>query len=175
MRNHWDILRNINESTRFSDAKAGVVLGFAGGAGVFLAGKVEMVRSIIVAHGRDPWGWSLYLVFYGYLVALLWTMICAFLAIRPALGSAPTRSMLYFKHISEDFAHDHQRYASTLAGLDDAAMEKELAHQICVNAGIATRKFGWVSQAILGIAVTGGCWLVTVFLILLLGGSSAGK
>jgi pycsar effector protein len=175
VKNHWDIFRNINDFIRFSDTKAGVVLAFAGGAGVFLAGRVDIVHSIIVAHAHDALGWGLYAVFYGYLVSLLWTMVCAFLAIRPALGSAPKRSILYFKHISEDFAHDHKRYADFLAALDDPALEAELAHQICVNAGIATRKFDWVNRAMTALAITGGFWLLSVFLILVLGGPASGK
>ena len=169
MKQHWDIFHNINDFIRFSDTKAGVVLAFAGGAGVFLAGKVDTVHTIILAHAHQAGGWILYVVFYGYLVSLLWTITSAFLAIRPDLGSAPKRSVLYFKHICEDFAHDHKKYAESLAALDEPALEAELAHQICVNAGIATRKFDWVNRAITALVITGGFWFATVFVILLLG------
>ena len=175
MKHLWDIFRNINEFVRLSDTKAGLVLAFAGGAVVFLAGKADVVHDIILTHGTNAWGWSLYVIFYGYMLSLLWTVACAFVAIRPSLGSSPKRSTIYFKHIWEDYQHDHERYANAMATLDDPALEKELAHQICVNAGIATRKFVWIGRAINALAITGVFWVATVFLILLLGGASVTK
>ena len=169
MSKSWDILRNVNEFVRFSDTKAGVVLAFAGGAGVFLANKAGAIHALIVAHGNDGWSWLLYSVFYGYLVALCTTIAFAFTSIVPSLGSSEKRSLLYFKHICEDFQHDHNHYAESLSALDEKAMESELAHQICVNAGIATRKYDWVGRAIVALVITGAFWAVTVFLILLLG------
>lgn len=168
MSTSWDILKNTNDFVRFSDAKAGVVLAFAGGSAAFLSGKADVINGILLQRA-GPLGWVLFAVVLLYLLALLWTLFCGFASIWPSLGSGGTRSLIYFKHICEDYSGKHEEYAKTLAGLDDSSINMELAHQICVNASVATRKYKWVGRAITGLAVAIGAWAITVFLILLLG------
>lgn len=165
----WDILRNVSEWVRFSDTKAGVVLAFAGGSAVQIASKADTIHAIIAAHPCDGWGWALFLAVVVYFTALLLTMACAAVSVWPSLGSAEKRSMLYFGHICDDYGHDHGRYAKELAGLDETRMNEELAHQICVNASIAKRKYRWVGRAIRSLFWTIGFWAVTVLIVLILG------
>lgn len=172
MNRSWDIFRNVNEYVRFSDTKAGVVLAFAGGSAAFLSSKVDVFHAVIAAHASDLWGFGLYAAVCCYTVTLIATVVFAFRSIWPSLGSGDGRSVIYFKHICEDYKSDHKLYAKTLGALDDAAFEEELAHQICINASIATRKYELVSKAIVALAWAGGSWAVIVFLILLVGVAS---
>jgi hypothetical protein len=176
MSKNWDILRNVIDFVRFSDTKAGVVLAFAGGSTAFLSSKVDVIHGIIMEHHGGVEGWPLYVSASCYLVALVYTIVHSFMSIWPTLGSGEKRSLIYFKNICEDYGHDHEQYAEALRRLDDAGMERELAHQICVNASIATRKYELVGRAIVGLAWVIGSWAGTVFLILILGpATTAGR
>lgn len=174
MKYGWDVLRAVNEFVRFSDAKAGVVLAFAGGSAAFLATKIDTFHSVIVSH-RDAWGVILYCAVFSYLVSLVVTIVCAFKSIWPSLESTnQVRSLIYFRHIAEDYGDDHGKYADRLDGCDDAVFLRELAHQIVANSQVATKKFGWVAVAIKSLAWTGGAWAVCVLLMLLLGVTPVG-
>lgn len=170
MSRSWDILKSINEFIRFSDTKAGVVLAFAGGSAAYLSNKVEVIRSIIVAHQSDPWGWILYVATLLFVIGLLATLVSAFATLRPMLTLGKKRSPIFFKHIAEDYADDHTVYAKqVLKDLDDSSFDEEMAEQIVTNSKIATKKYFWVDKAILSLSMTGTLWVAIVLIILLLG------
>jgi|SRR6188474_2054552 len=169
MSKYWDVLQNINDQIRFADAKAGVILAFSGGSAAFLAGKIDLVHNIIVANRGAVSSWVLYVAFFGYGAFLVVTAYLAFKSILPALGKGDTRSLIYFKHICEDYGKDHSRYAKELAALSDEAMEAELAHQICANSDIATTKFDHITRAMRCLAWMGAFWAATIFMLFILG------
>lgn len=175
MSNRWDIFKTINEFSRFSDAKAGVMVTFAGGSAAFLSSRVDVLHEIITQHHADLWGAILYSAVFAYLVSLVATVVSALKSIWPAMGNGEQRSLIYFKHIAEDYGLDHTRYAEKLNGLDEKGVEDELAHQICVNAVIATKKFEWVSRAARAVICAIGSWAAIMILLLLLGGSATNR
>ena len=113
MNRSWDIFRNVNEYVRFSDTKAGVVLAFAGGSAAFLSSKVDVFHAVIAAHAADLWGFGLYAAVCCYAVALIATVVFAFRSIWPSLGSGDGRSVIYFKHICEDYKNGRLTMAET--------------------------------------------------------------
>ena len=172
MSRSWGILRNINEMIRFGDAKAGAILAFAGASAAFLSGKTDLVREVVVSHRADAMGWILYAAFMGYGITLVLTIVFAFKSILPSLDAGNKRSFLYFKHICEDYQHDYTRYAKALASLSEGGFEEELTHQICVNSGIATKKFDSIGRAMRCLAWVGAFWVATVFMLFILGSAS---
>ncbi|MFH0828766.1 MAG: Pycsar system effector family protein [Candidatus Kerfeldbacteria bacterium] len=169
MNKPWDILRNINEFVRFSDTKAAIVLAFASGSVAFLSTKAEVLHTIMVEHRGDGLGWLLYLAAFCYLVSLIATVIYSLRSIWPSLGSTETRSLIFFKHVFEDFGADHKAYAERLRSLNEASYLDELSHQICANASIATKKYDLVGKAIQALTWTIGSWGVIIFIILVTG------
>jgi len=175
MGHSWDIFKTINEFSRFSDTKAGVILAFAGGSAVFLSNRIDALHEIIVQHAADCWGIALYVVVFAYLVSLVGAIAAALKSIWPSMGNGETRSLIFFKHIAEDFSGDHARYAEKLRSLDDQAMEAELAQQICANAVIAHAKFEWVSRAARAMVCALGAWAAIILLLLVLGTGMTGR
>lgn len=171
MSKSWDIFRTITEFVRFSDTKAGVVLAFAGGSAALISNRADILHAVILAHWKDLWGVTLYIACFGYLISLAIAVESALRSIWPSLGAGEKRSLIYFKHIAEDYKGDHAAYAEALRALDERAFEAELAHQICVNAGVATRKFELVGSAVKALAAMLACWGAIVFLLLVLGTS----
>ncbi len=174
MSRSWEVFRNINEQLRFADAKAAAILAFSGGSAAFLAGKTEVVHDIIVQNTWSVQGCVLYAGFMGYGILLVATIRYAFKSILPSLGKGDKRSLIFFKHIDEDYRGDYARYARDIAALSDEALERELAHQICTNSAITSQKFDNVNRAMACLAWTGAFWVLTVFLLFVLGSASVG-
>ena len=171
----WEVFKTVADFVRFSDAKAAVILAFAGGSAAFLSTRVDVLHAIILRHGNDPWGALLYVAVLLYLCALAFTMFASLRSLRPALSTGDKkRSLIFFKHIAEDYAGRHVEYGRALGALGEDEVREEVAHQICANARIATAKFEWVERAIQALIAAIAAWAMIVVLLLLLGGEGAG-
>jgi len=166
----WDVFRTVNEFVRFSDTKAAIILAFAGGSAAFLSARADILHDIIRAHKVDGWGLTLYFAILVYLFALFFTVLAALRSVWPALGGVEEeRSLIFFRHIAEDFKGKHREYAKALGDLDDQSLAGQLAQQICANAAIATNKFHLVARAVRGLVVALSAWALIMILLLLIG------
>src|ERR1043165_2182072 len=104
----WDIFKTINDFIRLSDSKAAVILAFAGGSAAFLSARTGELHEVIKNHGMDGWGLILYFAVLTYLFALLCSVFGALRSIWPSLGGTEEeRSLIFFKHIAEDYQGKH--------------------------------------------------------------------
>ncbi len=146
----WKIHGYTNDYIKFADTKAG-----------FVAGTVLVVIGALVAsHPFDslsgiPLAQLHYRVGFGALalVILVFSFICALLAIRPRLRSTVPRGFIYWASVIEhgsDLA-----YADACKKLSADQMELNVSRHVYALAAICTRKYFWTNLSILTGSVGG--------------------
>lgn len=156
----WKIHGYTNDYIRFADTKAG-----------FAAGAVSVVMGALVAsHPFDSvWGTPFthlnYRVWFSALamVILVFSFICALLAIKPRLKSTMPKGLIFWASVIE---HGSDRaYAGECKKLSTEDMELNVSRHVYTLATISTRKYFWTNLSILTGSV-GGLLAASVILIM---------
>lgn len=149
----WKLLSLVNEWIRFSDAKAGATLAFAGAMGTLLFNLVTNLTQT---------GCLLDVTVVATSVLLFAAVLLAGWAIAPRVKDKDvvpdTISRLFFASIAKNFRGKRVEYREEVKRLttDTEALVLELADQIHANAGIATiktQRVTWAIRAALGAGV----------------------
>lgn len=168
MTRNWDILKNINDWVKSSDAKAAAILAFCGASIAFLGAHVIELRTLISVHSRTASGVVLYASLLIYGLSLVGSVACAFMSVWPRTKNGDTRSLLFFGHIGDDFKSGKE-YAEKLKSLDDGALDDEVAKQAWMNSRVAKAKFNWISWALKLLACASMFWVTSVAIWFILG------
>lgn len=141
--NYWRILQSTNEWIRFSDIKAGVILGIYG-----------VLLTVISTDLKDIYETISKSYFQLFLIILLFSFIFlsglfSFLCINPRLKNNNTNSIIYFGSIAIKFKNSTEYISNSSNVLaNDIEIRTQLAEQIHTNSKIAWKKFSNVTWAI---------------------------
>lgn len=139
---YWRTYQMINDWTKFSDTKAGIIVTVFG---LFL--------TIIYTNSE-----AVYTAITASLLILILSIICcatsiisiffAFICVNPRLKNKNTKSVFYFGHIAQnnDFS-EYRNYSKTILN-NENLIEDQLSEQVYVNSTIAWKKFKNVSISI---------------------------
>lgn len=140
----WKIHGYTNDYIRFADTKAG-----------FAAGTVLAVMGALVAShpfdslSQTPFTQLHYRVWFSALALafLVFSFICALLAIRPRLKSTVPKGFIFWASVVEHGSD--MAYAGECKKLSVDEMELNVSRHIYALAAISTRKYYWTNLSIL--------------------------
>jgi hypothetical protein len=143
----WNILSNINEWIRFSDAKASILLAAYGAVGVLAFPEMTKRISTISSHSDLS-----VLMIIGLSFSVLAICFC-FLTLLPRLRlkDIPSNfnSLIFFKDISERYTNWDVYYESVIKLIDEEdKIKKELSQQIHANSKVCFNKYVMVTRAL---------------------------
>jgi hypothetical protein len=147
----WKTLQLVNEWIRFSDAKAAAVLAGSGLLGGLVVHSVPSYQQF-----GDHLVRSALLILA--LVCVVTSFLLALMALTPILRAEERPSLVYFRHIAEDYSTDRETFVARFIALagEEEEFQRQLAEQIWANSIIAKRKFERVRWGVrfLGVAMT---------------------
>ncbi|WP_416354943.1 Pycsar system effector family protein [Curtobacterium sp. VKM Ac-2887] len=158
----WKTLLLTNDWIRHADAKAGVTLAFTGALGTILFNLVKESAPRSVAFDV--------IVVLASSLLVLTAGLCGWTLTPRATDrdSDPTMiSRIFFGSISKNFDGDRRRYAEALEVLtaDQRELVREIAHQVHVNARIATVKMKFATFAIRSALAASACLAIVVIMV----------
>lgn len=178
----WKALSITNEWVRHADTKVGVTLAFVGATGTML---YNLVKSL------QDWGWLLGGAAIICTIALFVATAAGFMALFPrTTPHTPQRNftgtkeagapedenspadeeavnLLFYGDIAHKYSDNRPTFVDVFRILtnDKNRMTGHIAHQIHVNAHIATTKFRWTNRAIKAEVAAVGALALVAFLV----------
>lgn len=146
----WNVHSYTNNYIRFSDAKAGVVIGFCVAALVGLHSTpytTELIRSSLMDWSLGLWAAALATVaFMGGACSAAWS-------IRPRLTNTQKRGFVFWDSI-RGFGNV-QDFVANLSKQSSIDLNKHLAEHLFTLADVCSKKYTWVNRGVL-LALIGG-------------------
>lgn len=178
----WKALSITNEWVRHADTKVGVTLAFVGATGTML---YNLVKNL------NDWGWLLGGAAIICAIALFVAAAAGFMALFPRTtphtpkrrfngsneAGAPedenspsdeeTVNLLFYGDIVHKYGDTRPTFVDVFRALtnDKDRLTGHIAHQIHVNAHIATTKFRWTNRAIKAEGLAVGALAFVAFLV----------
>lgn len=132
--NQWGVLSSNQESIRFSDTKAVLLITALG-----VIGTIVYSNASSVLEGMKQSGWT---VLFSVLAIALGAISCyfSFKCLDPILKNDNPHSLVYFGHIQAKYKK-YEAYHSDLVGDKGNAFSEALSEQIWATSRIAWKKF----------------------------------
>lgn len=140
--NYWNTYQMVNDWTKFSDTKAGILVTVYG-----------VILTIIYSNATE-----VYNGISSSCIVLILSSICiilsiisiffAFQCLNPRLKNNNPKSVLYFGHIAKNKNYNDYFQHSEDVFSDENKTSEQLAEQVYVNSTIAWKKFSNVSLSI---------------------------